>query len=198
MRNDGFFPRLHGIMRGKETQRMDRLEEENRERLLKLIGRIPRRVPEGWEKRTFAAGGLLYLGFSNVCTEKLISISSQGQRVIDCETGEKTRCEENYDEEDLIACAEAAGDEVVPVAGEGGGGLRRFSRTGDGLAFAAPWWPKEQVVFMPEYASWYQCPEKCSVLFDDYELRAFGFSRCGNYMAVGSSDTLEIYKKVKQ
>ncbi len=182
----------------ERTRVLSRMEEENRKRLLDLIERIPHRVPEGWEKDTFAVGGLLYLGFSNVCTEKLISISSQGQWVIDCETGEKTQCEENYDEEDLIACAEAMGEELVPVAGEGGGGLRRFSRTGDGLAFAAPWWPKEQVIFMPAYASWYQDPEKCSVLFDDYELRAFGFSRCGNYMAAGSSHTLEIYRKGKK
>lgn len=172
------------------------MEAANRQRLLNIVNRIPAGVPAGWEKDTFAVGGLMYLGFSSVCTEKLIVISSQGQRIIDCRTGEKTRCEEDYDEQDLIALAEELGGEAVPIAGEGGGGLRRYSETGSALASAAPFWPKERVIFMPYYTSWYDQPEECTVLFDGYELRAFGFSRCGNYMAVGCSSTLDIYRRL--
>ena len=172
-------------------------EAANRQRLLDIIDRIPAGVPDGWEKNTFAVGGLMYLGFSSVCTEKLIVISSQGQRIINCRTGEKTSCDENYDEQDLIALAEELDEEVVPIAGEGGGGLRRYSEAGDILVPASPFWPKERVIFMPRYTSWYDQPEKCTVLFDSYELRAFGFSRCGNYMAVGCSDTLDIFKRLQ-
>ena len=98
------------------------MEAEHRNRLLDLLEKIPRGVPAGWEKETFAVGGLMYLGFSNLQTEKLVVISSQRQSVIDCRTWEKTYCEENYDEEGLAACAEPLGDELIPIAGEGGGG----------------------------------------------------------------------------
>ncbi len=63
-----------------------------------------------------------------VCSEKLIVISSQGQSVINCETSKKTYCGENYDKYDLIALAEELGDEIVPIAGDGGGGLQRYSK----------------------------------------------------------------------
>lgn len=175
---------------------MDSIEHMNRKRLLDIVGRIPSGTPLGWEKTTFAVGGLMYIGFSSICPEKLIVISSQGQRVIDCKTGQKTYCDENYDETDLIALAGDLGDEVIPIAGEGGGGLRRYSKDGNSLMSAAPFWPKEQVIFMPNYVFWYNQPEKCTIIFDDYEIKAFGFSRCGNYMVVGSSSTLDIFRKL--
>lgn len=174
---------------------MNDIENANRKRLLNIIKQIPSGVPDGWEKITFAVGGLMYIGFSNVCTEKLIVISSQGQSTINCRTGEKTYCEENYDEDDLIALAEELGEEVVPIAGEGGGGLRWYSKDGHILESIAPYWPIEQVVFMPNYTSWYQNPEKCTVIFEEYGIRAFGFSRCGNYMAVCNSSMLDIFRK---
>ncbi len=174
---------------------MERFELDNRKRLLDLIRKIPKGIPDGWESTDFAVGGLLYIGFSDVYTEKLISISSQGQRIIDCKTGEKIYCEENYDENDLIACAEELGGETVPIAGIGGGGLRHYSKKGNILESVASDWPKEQVIFMPYYSSWYQQPEKCTILFEGYEIRAFGFSKCGNYIAVGTSDTLKIFRK---
>ena len=171
------------------------MENEHKKRLLDLLDKIPRGVPAGWEKETFAVGGLMYIGFSSLQTEKLVVISSQGQSVIDCRTWEKTCCEENYDEEGLAACAEPLGDELIPIAGEGGGGLRRFSPQGDGLAAAAPFWPRERIIFMPRYTSWHQNPEMCAMIFDDYEPKAFGFSRCGNYMAVGTSSEVDIFRR---
>lgn len=114
------------------------VENDHRIRLLDMIRRIPSGTPDGWEKAAFAVGGLTYIGFSNVRTEKLIVISSQGQRIIDCKTGSKTYCTENYDEDNLIALAEELGEEIVPIAGEGGGGLRRYSKDGNILVSAAP------------------------------------------------------------
>ena len=174
---------------------MSYIEAENRKRLLNIINKIPSGVPDGWEKVTFAVSGLMYIGFSNVCTEKLIVISSQGQRIINCRTGEKTYCDENYDEGDLIAFAEEFVDEVILLAGEGGGGLRRYSEDGNILESIAPAWPIEKVIFMPNYVSWHQNPDKCTLIFEDYEIRAFGFSKCGNYMAVCNSNTLDIFRK---
>ena len=155
------------------------MEDANRNRLLDIVQRIPAGTPDGWEKTTYAVGGLMYVGFSNVRTEKLVVISSQSQSVIDCKTGSKTYCTENYDEGDLIALAEELGDEIVPIAGEGGGGLRRYSNDGNTLISVAPFWPAEKIVFMPNYT-----------------LYTFGFSKCGNYMAVCNSHTLDIFKKI--
>ena len=95
------------------------MEAEHQNRLLALLEKIPHGVPAGWEKETFAVGGLMYIGFSNLQTEKLVVVSSQGQSVINCQTWEKVYCTENWDEEDLIACAEPLGNELVPIAGLG-------------------------------------------------------------------------------
>ncbi len=132
------------------------VENDHRIRLLDLIRRIPSGTPDGWEKTTFAVGGLAYIGFSNVRTEKLI----------------------------------------VPIAGEGGGGLRRYSKDGNILVSAAPSWPMEKIIFMPDFISYTQNPEECTVIFEDYAIKAFGFSKCGNYMAVCNSHTLEIFRKI--
>ena len=172
------------------------MAEANRKGLLDTIQRIPVGIPDGWEKTTYAVGGLMYIGFSNVRTEKLVVISSQSQSVIDCKTGSKTYCTENYDEGDLIALAEELGDETVPIAGEGGGGLRRYSDDGNMLMPVAPFWPMEKIIFMPDYALYTLNPEKCTIIFEDYEIKAFGFSKCGNYMAVCNSHTLDIFKKI--
>lgn len=132
------------------------VENDHRIRLLDLIRRIPSGTPDGWEKAAFAVGGLTYIGFSNVRTEKLI----------------------------------------VPIAGEGGGGLRRYSKDGNILVSAAPSWPMEKIIFMPDFISYTQNPEECTVIFEDYAIKAFGFSKCGNYMAVCNSHTLEIFRKM--
>ena len=175
---------------------MDANEIEHRKKMQDIIRRIPTGVPDGWEKITYAVGGLMYLGFSNVRTEKLVVISSQRQSIIDCKTGSKTYCTETDDEDDLIALAEELGDESVPIAGDGGGGLRRFSKDGNTLMPVAPFWPMVKIIFMPNYTLYTLNPEKCTVIFEDYEIKAFGFSKCGNYIAVGTSDTLEIFRKI--
>ena len=175
---------------------MNASETAHRKRMLDIIRRIPTGIPDGWEKATYAVGGLMYIGFSNVCTEKLIVISSQSQSVIDCKRGSKTYCTENYDEDNFIALAEELGDEIVPIAGDGGGGLRRFSKEGNILVSAAPFWPMEKIIFMPNYTHYTIHPEKCTIIVEDYAIKAFGFSKCENYMAVGTSDTLNVFRKI--
>lgn len=169
--------------------------EENRKRLISIIQQIPTQIPEGWTKTELGIGGLLYVGFSQVHTEKLICISAQGQSVIDCNTAEVTFCEENYDEFELLACAPMLGEEMIQISGEGGGGLRRMTKNGDFLACVMPEWPKEKVIFMPQYHTWYMEPEFCSIVFEDFEILVYGFSPCGKYFVVGTSHTLAIYCK---
>lgn len=171
-------------------------EIAHRKRMLDIIRHIPVGIPDGWEKITYAVGGLTYVGFSNVRTEKLVVISTQRQSIIDCKTGSKTYCAENYDENDLVALSEELGDEIVLIAGDGGGGLRRFSKNGNILMPVAPFWPMEKIIFMPNYTLYTLHPEKCTIIFEGYEIKAFGFSKCGNYIAIGTSNTLDIFRKI--
>ena len=87
----------------------------HRKKMQDIVRRIPNGIPNGWEKTTYSVSGLTYVGFSNVCTEKLVVISTQRQSVIDCKTGSKTYCRENYDEDNLIALADELGDEIVQM-----------------------------------------------------------------------------------
>ena len=79
-------------------------EAAHRERLLSLLGRIPQGTPAGWTLERYAVGGLQYIGFSAVRPEKLLCVSPQGLRLIDCKTGEKSPCDGDFDEDNLIAC----------------------------------------------------------------------------------------------
>lgn len=176
-------------------QDLREIEENNRKRLIDLIGQIPKGIPSGWECSTLAVGGLMYVGFSEIHTEKLICISSQGQAIINCDTLQKTYCAKNFDEHDLIACAEELGDELISIAGICGGGLRHSSDNGNHLTKVAPLWPKEQIIFMPDFHSWYTAPDKCQIIFDDYEIIAYGFSKCGKYFVIAASSDLTIFKK---
>lgn len=94
------------------------IEDEHRKKMINIVNQMPKGIPLGWECNTLAVGGLMYIGFSDVQTEKLICISSQAQSVINCKTMQKTYCDENYDENDLIACAEELGDEIIKIAGD--------------------------------------------------------------------------------
>ena len=179
---------------------MQRMEQENQARLFALLRQIPEGTPQGWARRDLAVGGLMYVGFSQARTEQLICISSRGQSLIDCSTGEKRYEEECYDENDLLAYSEALGEEAVPLAGEGGGGLRTFTRAGDLLERVAPVWPSEQIVFAPQYASWVRMPEVCRIVYDDFgisTIQAYGFSKCGNFFVIASTSDLTIYQKVQ-
>lgn len=176
-------------------QDLMKIEENNRKHLVDLIKQIPKGVPSGWKCDTLAIGGLMYVGFSEIYTEKLICISSQGQSVINCETLEKAYCEEHFDEYNLIAYAEELGDEKIRIAGIGGGGLRRYSIDGNILERIAPFWPREQIIFMPNFHLWHSTPKECQIIFDDYDIKAYGFSKCGKYFIVATSSDLTIFRK---
>lgn len=178
----------------------EQMERENRARLFGQITQIPEGIPPGWERSTFAVGGLMYVGFSEIQTERLVCISSQGQSLIDCSTGAKVYVGEHYEEGSLLAYSDGLGDEAVRIAGEGGGGLRTFSGEGNLLERIAPAWPSEQIVFAPNYCSWTRSPRDCRIVYDDAGItvvRAYGFSKCGNYFVIASSSDLTIYRKTQ-
>ena len=172
------------------------MENEHRMRILNVLRKIPQSLPAGWSRFDMCIGSLMYVGFSEIQTEKLMCISSQEQSVIDCRTGKVVFEEESYDEHNLIAISESLGGEVVHIAGLGGGGLRHYAPNGDIMDSIAPYYPKEQVVYMPEYKSCFLSPEECRIIFDDYELRTFGFSKCGNYMVIASASDLSVFRRL--
>lgn len=176
----------------------EQTERKNREHIFKIIAQIPEGVPTGWEVRTLAVGGLMYVGFSESHTEQLICISSQGQSLINCTTGEKRYVDELYDEIDLIAYSDGTESEEVHIAGEGGGGLRHYSKVGNVLEQISPIWPTQQIIFMPNYCSWWLSPKDCWIVFDGYEIKAYGFNKSGDIFIIATSSDLIIYKKAKQ
>lgn len=173
------------------------IEDEHRKKIINTVNQIPKGTPLGWECHTLAVGELMYIGFSDVETEKLICISSEAQSVIDCKTMQKTYCDENYDENDLIAWAEGLGDEIIKIAGDMGGGLRKYSKEGISLQKISPYWPKEQIIFCPNFESPYNAPDKCCNVFEDYGVKAYGFSKCGKYFVIATSSDLTIYKRIE-
>ncbi|HIY20584.1 MAG TPA: hypothetical protein H9841_01610 [Candidatus Flavonifractor merdigallinarum] len=173
----------------------ERKEKANRKRIFKLIEQIPEGIPNGWESRTLAVGGLMYVGFSELHPEQLICISSQGQSLIDCTTGKKRYVEEWFDEDNLTAYTDGPESEEVHIAGIEGGGLRHFSKEGNGLEQIAPIWPTEQVIFMPSGCSWWNAPKDCHIVFDGYEIRAYGFNKSGDFFLIATSSELILFQK---
>lgn len=175
---------------------LSKIKTEHRKRILNIINKIPYGVPNDWDTSLdIAVGGLMYVGFSEVKTEKLICISSQKQSVIDCKTGDIVFEKENYDENNLIAISRNLENEIIYITGIGGGGLRHYNKNGDVLDIISPYYPEQQIVFMPRFNSWTISPNKCNIIFNDYEIKSFGFSKCGNYIVVATSSNLKILRK---
>ena len=174
---------------------VQQIEDENRQRVLHMLASIPKRMPKGWKRSDIVVGGLEYIGLSELQTRKLICISSQHCSVIDCENRAIAYHDIVYDERELTAVTEVLPGETIRLAGIGGGGLRHFSPQGDALMAAAPEYPKVQIIFQPEHKSCFLEPEACSIIFEDYEIRAYGFSRCGNYIIAACSGGVSIFAR---
>jgi hypothetical protein len=50
--------------------------------------------------------------------------------------------------------------------------LRALSKDGNILVSAAPFWPRVKIIFMPNDTLYTLNPEKCTVIFEDYEIKA--------------------------
>lgn len=186
-----------GFFNNTLKNNMDDYEAKNRKRILDILARIPGvNCPEGWKRTDIAIGGLLYVGFSEVTTNKLVCISSQAQSVIDCDSLQINYCTEDYDEDNLAARADELENEIIHIAGIGGGGMRLLSKTGESLIQVSPQYPKENIVYQPHYLSCFTEPEKCMYIYSGYEIRAYGFSQCNNYFVIGDSATLSIFKRL--
>lgn len=175
-----------------------RMEAENRKRILDALTAVPKRTPIGWKRADIAVGGLEYIGLSERQPKKMICISSQNCSIIDCDSRAITYPDISYDELELTAVTDALPDERIRLAGIGGGGLGYMSAEGDILTMAAPEYPKVQIIFQPKFKSCFLEPEECSIIFEEYEMRAFGFSKCGNYIVAACSGGVAIFSRQQE
>jgi hypothetical protein len=181
-------------------------DDENRLRLEKLVDQTKKvEVPIGWEKQTFAIGGLNSVGFSKKFPEMLLVVSSQGRGLIDCSKFELIG--RDYDDSwnwmdayELWAMGIGKlSDEKIAVGGVDGGGLPFSNKHGDSIEFMATQWPIIDLVFASNYKSLYVENETqdCFRIFHDYELKTYGFSYDGNYFVTATSSEVNIYRKLK-
>jgi len=181
-------------------------DDENRLRLQKLVDKTKKvEAPTGWEKETFAIGGLHSVGFSKKIPEMLLVVSSQGRGLIDCSKLELIG--RDYDDSwewmnsyELwtIGIGELSAEKIL-IGGIDGGGLPFSNKYGDSIQFMATQWPIIDLIFEPHYKSLYKENETkdCFRIFHDYELKAYGFSYDGNYFITATSSEVNIYKKAK-
>ncbi len=174
-----------------------RIEEEDRKQVLSALALVPRRTPHGWKRFDIVVGNLEYVGFSEHQPEMLVCISSQYCSIINCRNQSVSRREMEINEVELTAVTDALPGEIIRLAGIGGGGLRFFNRAGDSLVAASPDYPKSRIIFQPAHSSFFVHPRACSMIFEEYEIRAYGFSKCGNYMAAACAGGVTILARLQ-
>lgn len=182
---------------------MGSYKEENRNRLIKLLGYVkPDKNPLGWRHvATIGVGGLLSVGFSKTQTNLLLVISSSGRSIVDCETGEKI--ERDYQEyEGLDAwnlTCRGIGilkDEVITICGLNGGGLPQSNAAGESLEIVSPNWPEQDLILCRER----KCSlidghqSYCNIIYSEH-IRGFGFSWCGNYIVAACGSDFDVWKR---
>lgn len=176
-------------------------EEQNRKRLLKSIANIPQNTDiQGWIKMpTVAIGGLLSVGFSKQADMLLVE-SSQGLGLFECGTLQLIAREKNNDEniyDNQLQCLGIGPvkDELIPMAGIHGGGLRSITNRGEQVTIISPRWPLHEIVFCTAYSSVYDPNNKdqCQIIASEYEFRAYGFSSDDKYFIYATSSQFILY-----
>jgi hypothetical protein len=156
-------------------------------------------IPDPWSDIAYVAvGGLEAVGFETV-TERMLVVSSTGQSVIDCQTGEKLhrdRQRSAYDSSTLTAWpTNQDEDNRIQMCGLHGGALRTVTDDGWSIDAIPIYWPKYFFVLNHPNSSVFMSklgrPVHISVLANDYQPRAFGFSWSGKTLI--KSDGAGIY-----
>ncbi|MDH0336294.1 hypothetical protein [Metapseudomonas otitidis] len=177
-------------------------KEANRERLIRLLEKIPfNKEPEGWRHvATIAVGGLHSVGFSRQHPYLLV-VSSSGRGLIDCRTGEKI--ERDYDAyaglDELNVNCHGIGeieDEVIQLGGICGGGLPLMNRSGESLELVSPNWPESRLVLAKPYKNALVPGHQadCSVIYTEC-VRVYGFSWCGHYIVAACGSDLDLWAR---
>ena len=185
---------------------MNKHEEENRSRLIKILKKIVRSSNiDGWQCLGITAiGGLCAIGFSKQ-HELLLIESSQGRGLFDCKSGkiisrDKDDTFSNENEKELrclgIGILE---NELVEMAGIYGGALLKQTSRGESIEIVAPNWPLYNIVFCSSFSSPFfeTSVDKCKIIASEYEIRACGFSSDEKYFVYATSSDFTLYKRIE-
>ncbi len=157
--------------------------------------------PSPWiRKSANAIGGLVAVGFGEH-SDLLLVVSSQGRGVFDCTTGQRVARDGNDDTYDPIGLR-ALGigpldDGFIRVSGLDGGGLPMGTEDGWSAERFVIEWPIETLVLAPPgswvYGVLYDKPHKFTKVYEDSEIRAWGFSPTGKTLILATSSDVTIY-----
>ncbi len=157
--------------------------------------------PSPWRKKTeHAVGGLVAVGFGDG-SDDLLVVSSQGRGVFDCTTGERVARDRGDAAYDSIRL-EALGigplqDQVIRVSGLDGGGLPAGTDDGWSADRFVIEWPIESLVLTPPGSWIYGVLDgrrhDFTKVFEDSEIRAWGFSPTGKTLLLATSSEVVIY-----
>ena len=139
-----------------------------------------------------SVGGLEFIGFSKLCPNKLLCISSQKITVMDCEKSTIKECDGDYDESALLAVCDELPDEQITIAGQYGGELSDYTIQGERL-FVSEKHNGRLVKYKVEFVTAQQ--EKI-IIHDDYGFYTCGFSYDGNYFAFAADVGVCILKRI--
>jgi hypothetical protein len=161
--------------------------------------------PPPWRHvKTIPVGGLWAVGFEEG-RERLLVVSSSGQGLFDCCSGERlTRNSEQDGYDPYLLRALVEGPEKGPairMSGLHGGGLPTITRDGWRAETVTLEWPTPTLLLTAP-GSWLyggNCgkPDDFSKLaeYSVSELRAFGFSWTGMSLIIATSSDAEIYSR---
>ncbi|MGU3400926.1 hypothetical protein ACLBWS_14490 [Brucellaceae bacterium D45D] len=155
-----------------------------------------------------AVGGAFAAGFEKG-RETLLVVSSNGQRIWDCLSGQRTyrnRDDNGYDWEALEAIRlDGAGHIRVPMAGTDGGGLHRSTSDGWSVETIPLGWPTTFSILQPPSASiffldamWQGAGKDASYHLVMKSLGmpvVFGFSPSGNTLVWMDSSDLRVWSR---
>jgi hypothetical protein len=176
--------------------------------LITLVEKIKRApltgLPPPWRQiKTIAIGGLEAVGFEEG-SERLLVVSSSGQGLFDCPTGERlSRNVEQDGYEPYLLLAHVVGQERGPairMAGLHGGALPTVTRDGWQAEALSLDWPAKTLL-VTEPGSWlygrrYGKRDEFFKLAKESELRAFGFSWTGLSLIIATSSDVTVYSRL--
>jgi hypothetical protein len=86
--------------------------------------------------------------------------------------------------------------QIIKIAGLHGGGLPHFNSNGWGLESVSPDWPSTSIFISPPRSSVMveSFSKGCEKIYEDSEIRAFGFSPSGIYFVIATSDSLTLFR----
>lgn len=161
--------------------------------------------PQPWKRVTsVAVGGLEAVGFAEN-SELLLVISTSGRGLFESSTGECIARDRKppmhdcdwYDTVRLSALGIGPlANTPIKIAGLYGGGLRVSTEDGWQLSVIAPIWPDHRVILSPPFQSLYTNLAASVQVFEDYHIRAYGFSETGRSFVIATSSDVTLFSRV--